>query len=221
MAEEPKSRPDDVREASVREALAIIAEHGVERLSLREVARRLGVSHQAPYKHFPSRDHLLAEVIARAFSSFADRLDARERSDDPAADLEAMGHAYLGFALERPLEYRLMFGTPLPEPAEHPTMLRQARHAFNLLEVAIGRLHAAQGRDDPELAARDALHVWATMHGLAGILRNDALSSLEISAEVLSSSVPHSFGRLSMGLAAEMPAYGPAVPAGADHAGSH
>ena len=221
MAQETKSRPDDVREASVTEALAIIAEHGVERLSLREVARRLGVSHQAPYKHFPSRDHLLAEAVARAFTSFADHLDARQRSDDPALDLDAMGHAYLGFALERPLEYRLMFGTALPEPAEHPTMLGKARHAFSLLELAIRRLHAAQGRDDPDLAARDALHVWATMHGLAGILRNDVLSSLEISPEVISSSVRHTFRRLSMGLAAELPESGPAPQAVANDAGSH
>ncbi|MFX4450801.1 TetR/AcrR family transcriptional regulator, partial [Acinetobacter baumannii] len=52
-------------------------------LSLRDVARRLGVSHQAPYKHFPSRDHILAEVVGRAYASFAAHLEKRPRSDDP------------------------------------------------------------------------------------------------------------------------------------------
>jgi len=55
----------DLRERCVTEALAIIQEQGVEQLSLRDVARRLGVSHQAPYKHYANRDALLAEVVAR------------------------------------------------------------------------------------------------------------------------------------------------------------
>ena len=64
-----------MREACVEEALAIVGEAGLEALSLREVARRLHVSHQAPYKHFPSRDHILAEVVGRAFAG-ADRRQA-------------------------------------------------------------------------------------------------------------------------------------------------
>ncbi|MCG8692745.1 MAG: TetR/AcrR family transcriptional regulator, partial [Minwuiales bacterium] len=72
---EKKPVPKDLREACVREALAIIDTSGVEELSLREVARRLGVSHQAPYRHFPSRDHILAEIVTRAFESFARYLD--------------------------------------------------------------------------------------------------------------------------------------------------
>ncbi len=109
-----KSHPTlDVREACIDEALVIIEAEGIEALSLREVARRLGVSHQAPYKHYPSRDHLLAEVVRRAFAAFADHLDARPRKADPFADLHAMGQAYLDYALRHPLQYRLIFGTPL------------------------------------------------------------------------------------------------------------
>ena len=149
-------------------ARAIIAEHGVEGLSLREVARRLGVSHQAPYKHYPSRDHLLAEVIARAYAAFAAHLDARPHHDDPHADLHAMGEAYLSYALSHPLEYRLMFGTPLPDPAAHPDMMRQSRHAFALLRDAIARLDRPEaGHAAPEL---DAMYVWATVHGLASLI---------------------------------------------------
>jgi AcrR family transcriptional regulator len=54
------NRTGDLREACVKQALEIIAKGGIDSLSLRDVARRLGVSHQAPYKHFPSRDHILA-----------------------------------------------------------------------------------------------------------------------------------------------------------------
>jgi len=116
----PKARTGVLREDCVREALAIIEKVGVEGLSLRDVARRLKVSHQAPYKHFSSRDHVLAEIVSRAFASFAQYLDARPKSDDPHEDLAAMGRAYLEYANKRPVSYRLMFGTPLPEPGRNP-----------------------------------------------------------------------------------------------------
>jgi len=77
---QPRAKTRNLRESCVLEAMAIIGETGIEELSLREVARRLGVSHQALYKHFPSRDHLLAEIVSRAFAAFAQHLDARRRT---------------------------------------------------------------------------------------------------------------------------------------------
>gem|GEM_PF-1537080 len=132
-----KGKPGDLREACIREALAIIEVGGVESLSLREVARRLGVSHQAPYKHFPDRDHILAEIVRRAFESFATYLDSRPLTGDPINDMHEMGMAYLRYARTHPLQYRLMFSTPLPDPAQHPQMMQSARHAFDLLQMPL------------------------------------------------------------------------------------
>lgn len=195
------SRARDLREACVVEALAIIERSGIEALSLREVARRLGVSHQAPYKHYPSRDHLLAEVVARAFAAFAVHLERRPRSPDPHEDLAAMGRAYLAYALANPLSYRLMFGTPLPEPTRHPEMMHRAQHAFAMLREGIARLRfAAPHRPvgpPPEL---DALFVWATVHGLASVLQTSALGTLALPDGTLDALVPHALGRLSLAL---------------------
>lgn len=196
-----RSRPTDLREACIDEALAVIEAFGVERLSLREVARRLGVSHQAPYKHFPSRDHILAEIVARAFDAFAAHLDARPRSSDPYEDLGEMGRAYIGYARAHPLQYRLMFGTPLPDPAEHPDMMHRARHAFSLLSDAIGRLDPR-----PDIGSKapattlDALYVWSTVHGLASLLQTDAARKLDLSEDVVRDLVPHVLGRIGTGL---------------------
>ena len=74
--------PAQLREACIAAAREAIARHGIESLSLRDVARRLGVSHQAPYKHYPSRDHLLAEVMRCGFQQFARHLDARLHFDN-------------------------------------------------------------------------------------------------------------------------------------------
>ncbi len=195
------ARTETVREACIAEALAIIEREGVEALSLREVARRLGVSHQAPYKHFASRDHLLAEVVSRAFVNFARCLDARPRNDDPALDLASMGHAYLDFAQKHPLQYRLMFGTPLPDKNDHPEMMRNGRHAFSILVHALAVLHTRQhGLAQADAVTLDAMFVWATMHGTASIIQTSALDSLDLSPGVLANLGEHMSRRIGAAL---------------------
>lgn len=205
MARKP-APPKDLRDACVEEALVIIAREGVEALSLRDVARRLGVSHQAPYKHYPSRDHLLAEAVRRAFVAFADHLDARPREEDPFADLHAIGRAYLDYALRHPLQYRLIFGTPLPDPKAHPEMMTRGRYAFALLEQAVAALDRvrpdAARPGDPRL---DALQVWAVLHGLASIAQTSALRSLRLPKPVVTAMHEHAMARLEQGLRAALP----------------
>jgi AcrR family transcriptional regulator len=77
----------------VDEAFAIVGEKGVAGLSIREVARRLGVSHQAPYKHFSSSEHLLAEIVRRNYVMFSDFLNQRPRTGNPPEDMHALGQA--------------------------------------------------------------------------------------------------------------------------------
>lgn len=175
---------------------------GIEKLSLREVARRLGVSHQAPYKHFASRDHIIAEMAARAFAGFAAHLDGRAQAVSPREDLGAMGRAYVEYALAHPLNYRLMFGTPLPDADEHPEMMRLARHAYALLEEALQRVHASEGREVPrDLVEKDALFVWSVMHGLVGILRSSVAPTLGISPELIAAVPEHVLSRIGSALA--------------------
>jgi AcrR family transcriptional regulator len=176
-----RSRPDNLREACVAEAMAIIERRGVEELSLRDVARRLGVSHQAPYRHFPSRDHLLAEVVSRCYRAFADHLEARPRTGDPEQDLGAMGVAYIEYAMAHPLQYRLMFSTPLPDPSEHPQMMTDARQAFALLQEGIDALHSVHRGPGPHgRTDGDALSVWFTLHGMVSAMPTRVMDTLNV-----------------------------------------
>lgn len=198
-----KDKIEDLREACVQEALAIIETAGIEGLSLREVSRRLHVSHQAPYKHFPSRDHILAEVVRRAFDSFASYLDSRPQTGNPHDDLAEMGRAYLSYALAHPLQYRLMFGTPLPDPEQHPQMMQSAQHAFGLLHDCLARIPATRSEQPTDSVTLDALFVWSVMHGLASILQTAALDTLSLPDDLLNVAAPHILLRIGTALGIE------------------
>lgn len=191
MSEAEKMKPGksrDLRDACVAEALLIIGEVGVEALSIREVARRLGVSHQAPYKHFATSDHLLAEVVRRTYALFSTHLEQRPAGRNPDEDMFHMGQAYFQFAHEHPLHYRLMFGTPLPDPSQHPEMMREARHAFQILLSAMQKKHLAEVEHAPDGQAElDALFVWAAVHGLSTLLQSNALNQMGFPPAILHS----------------------------------
>lgn len=198
----------ELRDACIAAAREAIALHGIECLSLRDVARRLGVSHQAPYKHFPSRDHLLAEVMRRCFQQFAQHLDGREHFDNPHQDLESLGRQYLNYAEQHPLEYRLMFGTPWPAAAEHSVPLRDSTHAFDILRQVLRRIHGGSAKQR-ERADLDAMFVWSTMHGLVGVMNGDCIGKLGLQQKTLGQVVQHVLDGVARGLAGA----GPTQPA--------
>lgn len=197
----PSKKPDDLKTAVVDEAFAVIADEGLEKLSLREIARRLGVSHQAPYKHFPSRDHILAAVVARCFARFAEALEDRPETRDPFADLGNMGLTYLDFAEREPLAYRLMFNSPLPDGAAHPDMLARAQYAFDLLHA---RLETLPLRDPEHPIAdpikHDAMFIWSALHGLASLMQSDATKTVGMTDAEKSIAVQRLMRRLSLAL---------------------
>jgi AcrR family transcriptional regulator len=201
MPVKKNEEPIDLKEACVRAAHEVIAELGVEHLSLRDVARRLAVSHQAPYKHYPSREHLLAEVVRRCFEDFARHLDGRARADDPHDELRALGERYLSYAAVHPLEYRLMFGTPWPEPAVHPALVRDAVHAFDILRGVLRRVHGS-GAAQRVKVDLDALFIWVNMHGLATIGHSQVTAHLGLAPKVGSKTVEHVMTMMSLAMSA-------------------
>lgn len=198
MSREP---PRDLKESCVQAAREVIAEHGVEQLSLREVSRKLGVSHQAPYKHYRSRDHLLAEVMRRSFLSFAAALGDHPPSDDPMRELGDMGRQFLAYASSHPLEYRLMFSTPWPAPEEHPELVRDARYAFDRLRGGLRRIFG-EAEAQRELIDLHAVFIWSAMHGVATIMRSDVVLGLNLPPSVHAQAQPHVMAMVAKALAA-------------------
>lgn len=194
------SRPRGaVKERCLEEALKIIDEGGVEALSFREVSRRVGVSHQAPYKYFDSRDDILAELLTRSFVEFAAHLEARPRSIYPWADMQAMGEAYFDYARRHPLKYRLMFGTPMPDPKRHPAMMTEARRAFGLLKARLADMPVRQLAVNGSVDL-DALFVWSAIHGLASLLGSDIMPTLGFTEHQTHAAIAHCLMRIGAAL---------------------
>src|ERR1700756_2211762 len=118
----------DLRRAIVKAALEILHETQSLEFSLRELARRAGVSHNAPYKHFADKRELLAAVSAAGFEALAKRMAAEMgRVSNPRVQLFATLRAYIRHGVENPALYRLMFGAYLSGPdRERPAIERTA-----------------------------------------------------------------------------------------------
>lgn len=157
----------DLRRALIEEALRTIRTHGVEDLTLRRAGARLGVSRTALYRHFSDKQALLAAVGREGFRLLRLALsDAWERHGKGRRGFEAMGVAYVKFAVAHPSHYRVMFGRFIESCSKDPEFVEEATAAF---QVLVDSLVAQQKaglirRDDPIVMAR---FIWSVVHGIA------------------------------------------------------
>jgi AcrR family transcriptional regulator len=153
----------DLRAALLTAAEAELAERGVEGFSLRQVARRAGVSHAAPAHHFGDAGGLLTALATEGFRHFRAAQTAREAvaAPDPQSQLVAAGLGYVDFAMQRPALFRLLWGSARPDFTQ-PDLAEAAREAFQHL---VDQAQAAGGR-----TVADESAVWAVAHGLADLL---------------------------------------------------
>lgn len=157
----------DLRRAVVEAALDAIEKTGTESLSLRDLARRLGVSHQAPYRHFADKQALLAAIAQDGFARLVDRLRAGPRLDaDITAALIESGVNYVAFAVDNPAYYRVMFATS-GTPVHGHAAPEQPGAAYEMMAAGVARGQEA-GQLPRDVPSRDlALLCWTVVHGLA------------------------------------------------------
>lgn len=165
-------RPDPVATSDLRKRILDASEQlleteGLAALSMREVARRSGVTHQAPYHHFTDRETILAELVTQGFDELARRLArANQRSVNAERHdvLIESGQAYVGFAIDRPGIFRIMFRPEVCDPSRFPAAQEAGDRAHAELERMVRLQHG-----DTEIEGLANIY-WAQVHGLACLI---------------------------------------------------
>ena len=153
----------DLRNGLLEAARAILEEQSLEALTLRAVARKAGVSHAAPYRHFPNHESLLVELGVEGFGELKRDLGEAARAPGSESDRIAnIGAAYMRFVVRRPALARLMFGAQLP----HRDRFAELGAAADSVGTEIGN-----ALSDPNLG----LAVWSAVHGLAMLVLENVI----------------------------------------------
>lgn len=183
----------DLKNALIEAALAHIARDGARALSLREVARSAGVSHTASYRHFRSKESLLAAIAEQGFHRLSDmmRVAIQQHSNDPLAMLRASGVAYVEFGVRYPDHLQIMFSGLVGRHDDYPELKNAGQEAYELLASSVRS--AMQGG----LVSGPSEHIvslasWAQVHGLALLIAGgqidrdskESLSAAELAFQV-------------------------------------
>ena len=175
----------DLERALLLEALRVIQAQGVEGLTLRAVGKTLGVSRTALYRHFADKSALLAAVAREGFRTLRlELIAAWQKGGRGRKGFEAMGEAYVRFAVAHPSHYRVMFGGFLASGVTDPDLMAEASGAFQVLVDALVAQQDAGlvRRDDPLQLAR---FIWAIVHGIARLAIDGQLRGSRADAEAL------------------------------------
>ena len=195
MAVSPAKRPrrkraghyhhGDLRRALVEEALRTIHTAGVEHLTLRGIGEKLGVSRTALYRHFSDKQALLAGVGREGFRMLRLALmQAWEEQGKGRQGFDAMGAAYVQFAVAHPSHYRVMFGRFLESCAKDAEFIQEATAAFQVLVDSLVEQQRSGliRRDDPVLLAR---FIWSVVHGISMLVIDGQLRGLDERGDAL------------------------------------
>lgn len=156
----------DLPAAVLAEVDRIVRDQGVGAVSIREVARRVGVSNAAPSHHFGDKAGLLTAYATQGFELLATHLD-----EAAGGELLALGEAYVAFAIEHPGHFAVMFRPELLH-GDDPDLLAAGAAAFGALAAAIAHVRGIERHDD-ETVQFAAAGAWSMVHGFATLWLND------------------------------------------------
>jgi AcrR family transcriptional regulator len=161
MVRRRRSRHGNLPNALRAAARAILDESGQDAVGLREASRRVGVSATGAYRHFASKEALLASVAAEGFRELAAAMETGATESDP---LHGVGLAYVEFALQKRGLFRLMFGPILVERAKYPELDEAASAVFGLLQRI-----AVSADEQPREDNSAGMAAWGLVHGLSSL----------------------------------------------------
>jgi AcrR family transcriptional regulator len=170
----------DLRRALLDEGRRMILESGLDHLSLRAIARRAGVTHAAPYRHFPDKEALVAAIATKGFEDLCALMQETVVGcdEEPAEALLRMGVNYVVFALDHPAEFRTMWSPTLFDSGRFPELTQHAEIAREqFVRVLAAARHTDACAEDPGTTP-SATCAWAMVHGLTSLLLDGLLGPI-------------------------------------------
>jgi AcrR family transcriptional regulator len=174
-----------LKERLKKEALIVIQQSGPHALSLRELARRIKVSHGAPYRHYPTKEDLLAAIIKDGFDELSYQMNLiRKTEKNLSIQFNKMGHAYVNFVKTHPDHARLMFGAFVQNPEDHPECKQSGDSAFEALLATVIEMQEANifKKTNPLQLAH---LIWSSVHGFAMLLIDRQFEMLDCERKML------------------------------------
>lgn len=152
----------------IDQAKKMLEEVGPDKLSIRAIAEKLGVSATAIYYHFANKDELISHLAADGFAQLEKKLLQNQIGLATASKMQAVSKAYMQFAFEHPAMYQLMFGSQLAHNEMNATLFAARNQAYHVVEQCVAEV---LGQDIQSKEVRSAaLAAWAFAHGLASLV---------------------------------------------------
>ncbi len=167
----------DLENALIQAGVEILSKEGIEGLSLRKVAKRVGVSYSAPYAHFKDRQALIAAISTEGFKQLYDALEiaVAAHADDPRQQLVEAAWTYVQFATDSPAIFKVMFSGVLEKEKDYPSFVEISRKAFDkVVQIVQACQQAGVLRPaDPELMT---VSMWGQVYGVISLVLEGQVS---------------------------------------------
>lgn len=163
----------DLRQAFIAQGIEILKELPAEKISYRELARRVKVSQTAPYRHFEDKDDFFASLAAEGFRKLSLAFQKNQSiHNDHAENFKKLGEAYIQFALSQPNLFRLMFSITSEQKKNHEELKHASDQSFQSLKEAV-EIQADSNNLDQETRT---MRAWALVHGLSSLIIDNQIS---------------------------------------------
>jgi AcrR family transcriptional regulator len=186
----------DLRRALIAAGMELLSEGGAAALDLRKVARKAGVSHAAPYRHFEDKRALLVAIAEEGFVQLAEALTGAAAESTP---IPALANAYIEFALAEPALMREMFSGLTIDRLAYDSLHSASKVSFGILIAAI-QVEQAAGRCIHGNPEKLALVMWSLFHGMAMLLLENQIPMVQREPGGVKGFVSESLDRLVEGL---------------------
>lgn len=166
-----------LKEAIIKEAISLIRTKGFDGFSLRDISKRIQVSHSAPYRHFKTKQELLAAIATEGFKDLAKQLDDAISSNPEDMQKLIMSSCliYYRFAQRRPNQYQLMFGNIIYKPEDFPELIQESQKAFGVFQFLFQKFLNERKIKKNTNPTYLAFYSWSLVHGMISLMKDNKL----------------------------------------------